>query len=97
MRSPQQLQSQVQDTQLCPHNINRYNAQIFTRELAAKHKTKDIVIIKENKEKHISLKVKINVMPKVVTDKDNKEVHKNIQLRFIDHCIFMTSSLDKLR
>ena len=29
-------------------------------------------------------------------DKDGKEVHKNIKLRFIDNFRFMSSSLDKL-
>ena len=46
--------------------------------------------------KYISFNVKINVRLAEVSNKDGKEVHKNIQLRFIDSCRFMASGLDKL-
>ena len=50
----------------------------------------------ENKEKYISFSVKININLAGVTNKDDKKEHKNIQLRFIESCRFMASSLDKL-
>ena len=49
-----------------------------------------------NKEKYISFNIKINVKLAGVKYKDGTEVCKNIQLRFIDSCRFMASSLDKL-
>ena len=42
--------------------------------------------IAENKENYISFNVYINVKLAVVTNKDCKEVRKNVQLRFIDSC-----------
>ena len=57
---------------------------------------KDIQVIAENKEKYISFNVKINVKLVGVKNKDGTEVSKNIQLRFIDSCRFMASSLDQL-
>ena len=44
----------------------------------------------------MSFNVKINVKLAEVNKKDGTEVHKNIQLRFIDSCRFMASSLGKL-
>ena len=46
--------------------------------------------------KHISFNVKVNIKLAVVKYKDGTQVCKNIQLRFIDSCRFMASSLDKL-
>ena len=43
-----------------------------------------------------SFNVKINVKLAGVSNKDGKEVHKNVQLRLIDSCRFMVSGLDKL-
>ena len=45
-----------------------------------------ILVIAENKEKYISFNVKINVKLAGVKYKDGTQVHKNIQLRFIDSC-----------
>ena len=47
-------------------------------------------------EKYISFNVKINVKLAEVSNKYSKEVRENIQLRFIDSCGFVASSLNKL-
>ena len=46
----------------------------------------DIEIIAEIKEKYSGFIVKINVKLSGVTNKDGKEIGKNIQLRFIGSC-----------
>ena len=56
----------------------------------------DIGVIAETKEKYISFNVKINVKLAWVKYKDGTQVHKNNQLRFIDSCRLMASSLEKL-
>ena len=77
------------------HNLSGYNAHLFIKELGRRFNKNDIGVIAENKEKYISFNVKINVKLAGVKYKDGTQVHKNIQLRFIDSCRFMTSSLDK--
>ena len=52
--------------------------------------------LKRTRRKYISFNVKINVNLAGVKYKDSTQVCKNIQLRFIDSCRFMASSLDKL-
>ena len=78
------------------HNLSGYDAYLFIKELGRRFNKNDIGVIAENKEKYISFNVKINVKLAGVRDEDGKEVCKNIQLRFIDSCRFMASSLDKL-
>ena len=78
------------------HNLSGYDAHFFIKELGRRLNKNDIGVIAENKEKYISLNVKINVKLAGVKYKDGTQVHKNIQFRFIDSCIFMASSLDKL-
>ena len=78
------------------HNLSDYNAHLFIKELGRRFNKNDIGVIAENKEKYISFNVKINVKLAGVKYKDGTEVCKNIQLRFIDSCRFMASSLDKL-
>ena len=78
------------------HNLSGYNTHLFIKELGKKFNRDDIVVLAENKEKYISFNVKINVKLAGVSNKDGKEVRKNIQLRFIHSCRFMVSSLDKL-
>ena len=78
------------------HNLSGCDAHLFIKELGKKFNKKDIQVIAENKEKYISFNVKINVKLVGVKNKDGTEVCKNIQLRFIDSCRFMASSLDKL-
>ena len=78
------------------HNLSSYDAHLFIKELGRRFNKNDIEVIAENKEKYISLNIKINVKLARVNNKDGTEVRKNIQLRFIDSCGFMASSLDKL-
>ena len=69
---------------------------LFIKELGRRFNKNDIGVIAENKEKYISFNVKTNVKLAGVKYKDGTQVHKNIQLRFIDSCRFMASILDKL-
>ena len=69
---------------------------MLIKELPRRFNKNDIGVITENKEKYISFNVKINVKLAGVKYKDDTQVHENIQLRFIDSCRFMASSLDKL-
>ena len=77
-------------------NLTGYNAHLFIKERGSRFNKKDIGVIAENKDKYISFNVKINVKLAGVKNKDSTEVCKNIQLRFIDSCRFMASSLGKL-
>ena len=76
--------------------MNGYDAHLFIKELGRKFNKNDIGIIAENKEIYISFNVKINVKLTGIKYKAGTQVHKNIQLRFIDSCRFIASSLDKL-
>ena len=76
------------------HNLSGCDAHLFIKGLGRKSNKNDIGVIAENKEKYISFNVKINVKLSGVKNKDRTEAHKNIQLRFIDSCKFMASSLD---
>ena len=76
--------------------MSGYYAHLFIKELGRRFKRTSIGVIAENKEKYISFNVKIKVKLSGVRDKDGTEVCKNIQLRFIDSCRFMASSLNKL-
>ena len=78
------------------HNLSGCDAHLFIKELGKKFNKRDIQVIAENKEKYISFNVKINVKLAGVKNKDGTEVCKNIQLRFIDSCRIMASSLDQL-
>ena len=78
------------------HNLSGYDAHLFIKEVGRKFNKNDIGVIAENREKCISFNVKINVKLAGVRDKDGKEVHKNIKLRFIDSFRFMASSLARL-
>ena len=76
--------------------MSGYDVHLFIKELRKRFNKNYIGVIAENKEKYISFNVKINVKLAGVKYKDGTQVHKNIQLRFIDSCRFMASSLDKL-
>ena len=73
------------------HNLSRYNAHLFIRELRKEtHK----IGIAENKEKYISFT--IDVVVDEYTDENGKVKEKKIRLTFIDSFRFMASSLDSL-
>ena len=76
------------------HNLSGYDAHLFIEELRRRLNKDDIGVIAENKEKYIGFNVNINVKSAGVRNKDGKEVHKNINLRFIDSFRFMASSLE---
>ena len=76
--------------------MSGYDAHLFIKELGRRFNKNDIGVIAENREKYISFNVKINIKLAGVKYKDGTQVHKNIQLRFIDSCRFIASSLDKL-
>ena len=79
------------------HNLSGYDAHyLFIKEPGRRFKKNDIGVIAENKEKYISFSVKIHIKLAGVRNEDGTEAGKNIQLRFIDSCRFMASSLDKL-
>ncbi|XP_057310491.1 uncharacterized protein LOC130648455 [Hydractinia symbiolongicarpus] len=77
------------------HNLSGYDAHLFIRELGEKYDTQDIGCIAENTEKYISFNVKITV-PIAGIGYGDGEFYKKIEIRFIDSCRFMASSLEKL-
>ena len=76
------------------HNLSRYDAHLFIRELGKKFDKGKMGVIAENKEKYITFNV--NVMVDRYGDELGKIKEKKIQLRFIDSMRFMASSLDSL-
>ena len=66
------------------HNLSSYDIHLFIKELGKKFNTEDVGCIAENKGKYISFNVKIPVQL------------AKVELQFIDSCMFMASSLDKL-
>ena len=78
------------------HNLSGYDAHLFICELGKKFNKEDIGCIAENKEKYISFNVKTHIKLAGITDKNGKQVYKKMQLRFIDSCRFLASSLDTL-
>ncbi|XP_057305273.1 uncharacterized protein LOC130642205 [Hydractinia symbiolongicarpus] len=75
------------------HNLSGYDAHLFIRELGEKYDTQDISCIAENTGNYISFNVKIKVPTAGIGD---GETYKKIEIRFIDSCRFMASSLEKL-
>ena len=78
------------------HNLSGYDAHLFFKKLGRRFNKSHIGVIAENMEKYISFNVKINVKLIGVKYKDGTQVHKIIQLTFMDSCRFMASSLSKL-
>ena len=76
------------------HDLSRYDAHLFIRELGKKFDTGKIGVIAESKEKYISFNV--DVVVDRYEDELGKIKERKIQLRFIDSVRFMASSLDLL-
>ena len=70
------------------HNMSRYDAHLFIKELA-KHTIEDMNVIAKSKENYISFSAHIPV-------REYLGKVKTIELRFIDSFKFMASSLDSL-
>ena len=62
------------------HNLSGYDARLFIKELGKKFNKDDIGVIADSKEKYVIFNVKISIKLAGVTNKDSKEVCKNIQL-----------------
>ena len=69
------------------------DANLLFKNLGIKSNKDDIGLSVEKKEKYFSFNTKLNVKVAGVTNKNGKEVHKKIQLRSIDSCRFVASSL----
>ena len=76
--------------------MSGYDAHLFIKKLGTRFNKNDIGVIAENKKKYISFNVKINFKLAGIKYKDGTQVHENIQVRFIDSCRFIASSLNKL-
>ena len=76
------------------HNLSRYNAHLFIRELGKKFNKSRIGIISENKKKYVSFID--NVIGDAYKNTCSKIKEKKIQLRFFESVRFMASSLDSL-
>ena len=74
------------------HNLSRYDAHLFIRELGKKFDTGKMIA--ENKEKYISFNV--NVVVGSYLDGSGEVKEKKIQVRFMDSMRLMASSLDSL-
>ena len=70
-------------------NLSGYHAHLFIKELGKKFNRDDIGVITENNEKYITFYFKAKVKLAGVSNKDGREVHKDIQLRLTDSCRFM--------
>lgn len=74
-------------------NCSGYETYLFFKELRSKANKDNIGVAAENKEKYVRFNFKVNVRLTGVTNK-NEEVCKNIPLRLMKCCTYMTSSLD---
>ena len=74
-------------------NCSGYETYLFLKKLRSKASKDNIGVSAENKENYVRFNVKVNVKLTRMTNK-NKELCKNIQLRLIKCCTYMTSSLD---
>ena len=74
------------------HNLSGYDAHLFIRELGKY--TRKVEVLAKNKEDYISFSEKVKVGER--TDKNGVTVLIEIDLRFINSFMFMSSSLDSL-
>ena len=81
---------------LCCMQTYGYDVHLFIKKLGRRFNKNDIGVIAESKEKYISFNVTTNIKLAGVKYRDGTQLYKNIQLRFIDSCRFMVSSLDKV-
>ena len=78
------------------HKQSYYDSNLSIKKLRKNFNKNDTGVNEKNMEKCISFNVKVKIMLAGVNNKDCKEVHKNIQLKFTDSWIFMASSWGKL-
>ena len=75
------------------HNLSRYGAHLFIKELG-KRSSEMMEVIAKNKEDYISFSIKVSVDKHI--DKIGEEKDKLIELRFTNSFKFMSFSLDSL-
>lgn len=78
------------------HKLSCYDVNLFIKFLRQKFNKDDTGVIVGRKEKQVGINVNIYIKLATVTDKDGKEVYKNIRLSCIDSRTFMALSVDKL-
>ena len=78
------------------HNLSKYDAHLFIRELAEEFDVNEMEVLAENTEKYISFSVPIRVGLSGGDKGNEEQATKTCKLRFIDSYRFMQSSLSDL-
>ena len=76
----------LDDITIAFHNLSSFHGHLFIKELGKKFNKYDIGVTAGNKEKYISFTVEISLKLEEVSNKEGKEVYKNIQPRFTKSC-----------